>query len=443
MKKFKQWFQLIRTTIYRDDVDMIENNDSSSFETSFLEPKVVPQIKDTDLEFLFHQLLEGVVNGWQENRIAQFLQKLEPKIPLEKWLEWLQSYRTRLLSSPSPHTQLVVKMQILGKLASTASIPLVRAIADAVDKISQELLNRRDSLLTSESLLLSTTAESSGLVPDYPIQTDSQSDQLNKHRNVLGNIISSLQQNPLSEVDQSETFEIEDYIDPAMAQIEKETSSDTEPPSISENNSLDSSSTLRTEENDSEAQSVSSNVKDNLSVEELFANVRDNLSVEELFALALEKAKTGDIEKALPMWQEVVSIDPNFAPAWHNLGSAFAHLNRLTEAIEHFDKALAININDYLSWNDRGNALFRLERWQEAIISWDRVIGVKPDFDQVWYHRGLALEKLEEYAEAMISYKKCLSINPNFTPAQKHYQKLRLSTVIVEKGKRKKVEEKK
>ena len=59
------------------------------------------------------------------------------------------------------------------------------------------------------------------------------------------------------------------------------------------------------------------------------------------------------------------------------------------------------------------------------------------------YHRGLALEKLEEYAEAMISYKKCLSINPNFTPAQKHYQKLRLSTVIVEKGKRKKVQEKK
>jgi tetratricopeptide (TPR) repeat protein len=237
-----------------------------------------------------------------------------------------------------------------------------------------------------------------------------------------------------------------------MAQINKDTGSNTQPTlmkesnkpevqsaSINEDRDVDHPSPLVSETMDLSGQS--SVVSEDTEFPAINSNYR--LSAEDIFSVALEKAQAGDLEKALSLWQEVVNIEPDFAPAWHNLGSAYAYLNRLTEAIESFDKALAININDHLSWNDRGNALFRLKKWQEAIISWDRVIGIKPDFEQAWYHRGLALEKLEEYAEAMISYKKCLNINPNFKQAQKRYQKLRLNTVIVGAGKREKASVKK
>ena len=156
-----------------------------------------------------------------------------------------------------------------------------------------------------------------------------------------------------------------------------------------------------------------------------FSTANYSLSAEEVFIVGLEKAQGGDLEKAISLWQDAIDINPLFAPAWHNLGSALACLNRLPEAIEKFDKAIEINVNDYLSWNDRGNAFFRLQKWQEAINSWERVVGIQPNFESAWYYRGLAFEKLKKYPQALTSYEKCLAINNEFQNVRQRYETLK------------------
>jgi Tfp pilus assembly protein PilF len=396
----KKWFQfplIILSEDIKENSEKLSSGDSFSVEIEMDKSTMMVenielsyQMKDADLEYLFHQLLEGVVNGWQGNRVAQFLRRLESKIPGEVWLAWLERYRVSLLESSAPQSKLAERMLLLGQLS--VSEPFVKSIMNKASHIGGELLNLQRNQFVKESL-----SSSKGWIPDYPPSPEYQ-------------IVPS----ELSSAYDDENLIIEDEtINPAeiMAEIEKKTNSHSKPTLISKLSSHLHKSVETVDDQEK--------LEDNISGDTVY-----QLSAEDLFTIGLENAQKGDVEKALSLWQEAVTIDPNFAPAWHNLGSAFAYLNCLEKAIDSFDKALGININDYLSWNDRGNALFRLKRWQEALVSWDRVIGIKPDFEEAWYHRGLVLEKLEHFSGALNSYQRCLMINPDFSPAQKRREKL-------------------
>ena len=98
------------------------------------------ELTDEDLEFLFHQLLEGVVHGWQDNRIERFFHKVEDRITMEKWSKWLKRFAQKILSSPVPNYQLAGKMMTLGEVS--VSSPLIRPVGDLAYRIGEELLNR-------------------------------------------------------------------------------------------------------------------------------------------------------------------------------------------------------------------------------------------------------------------------------------------------------------
>lgn len=378
MNKIGQWLKLIPTTIQAYDSQQEELNGKSEDSTANQ-----PPIKDADLEFLFYQLLEGVANGWQESRIEQFFEKLEPRISVEIWLGWLQRYRNQLLKSAETHTQLAARMIILGE--KTAILPFLRGIGDLAYEIGKELLNKNKN----NNLVDSLRTLNNKKIPAVPENKNPEKENLKqeiKTPTSLGEFLSLLQkdENFASEIARQLNL---DSIDPGLiiAKIVEQTESDSLP---------------------------------------IFSDSISQELVEYLFNLGLEKAQLGDFEEALISWNQAITLNPEFAPAWHNRGSALAYLNRLPEAIQSFDQAIALNVNDIESWYDRGNALFRLQQWQEAIISWERVIGIQPNHYQAWYHRGLALEKLQRFAEALSSYQKCLAINATFQPAQKRLNKL-------------------
>jgi tetratricopeptide (TPR) repeat protein len=323
-------------------------------------------VKDADLEFLFHQLLEGVANGWQENRIEPFFEKLDPKFTLEIWLDWLQRYRIKLLSSSAPHNHFAARMIILGE--KTASLPFLRGIGYLAYEIGKELLNQGKNNLLAESLL------------HHPDNYNINEDDQHSESVSLGDVLHLLQNDTDFAEDTARQLGI-DTIDPGVI-MEK----------IVQENELISPVTS--------ADYVSPD------------------KVNELFNLGLEKASTGDLESAIAYWNQALTADENFTQAWHNRGSALAYLKHFEEAVKSFDRAISLDVNYHQSWNDRGNALYCLQRWQEAVVSWDRTLGLQPSDYKAWYHRGLALEKLNLFSEAIISFQKCLSIDNNYTPAQ-------------------------
>jgi hypothetical protein len=76
----------------------------------------LPPLDDTDREYLFMQLLEGVAHGWQQPRAIGFFNKIRNRVRKSEWLEWLDRFGQNLLDSPVPNYELAGRMAQLSQL---------------------------------------------------------------------------------------------------------------------------------------------------------------------------------------------------------------------------------------------------------------------------------------------------------------------------------------
>jgi hypothetical protein len=76
----------------------------------------LPRLDDTDREYLFMQLLEGVAHGWQQPRAIGFFNKIRQRVRKSEWLEWLDRFGNNLLNAPVPNYELAGRMVQLAEL---------------------------------------------------------------------------------------------------------------------------------------------------------------------------------------------------------------------------------------------------------------------------------------------------------------------------------------
>ncbi|MBO1055795.1 MAG: hypothetical protein HEQ27_04365 [Dolichospermum sp. JUN01] len=77
---------------------------------------VIPPLTDTDLEFLFTELLAGVHQVKGQTWAQKWLHNLEHRVSTQQWLEWLNRFGDRLLASSKPHNELAARLVQLGEL---------------------------------------------------------------------------------------------------------------------------------------------------------------------------------------------------------------------------------------------------------------------------------------------------------------------------------------
>jgi CHAT domain-containing protein/Flp pilus assembly protein TadD len=75
-----------------------------------------PELTNADLELLFTQLLQGVEQGRGQQWAIKFLQRMEDRISVERWIDWLLLFGEKLLISPAPNQHLGRQMVQLGEL---------------------------------------------------------------------------------------------------------------------------------------------------------------------------------------------------------------------------------------------------------------------------------------------------------------------------------------
>ena len=94
-----------------------------------------PPLNDTDLEFLFTELLEGVYQARGQQWAIKWLRNIEDRVPKQRWVEWLQRFGERLLASPTPNNELASRMVQLGELE-------IGEVGDVAYDIGMQLLRR-------------------------------------------------------------------------------------------------------------------------------------------------------------------------------------------------------------------------------------------------------------------------------------------------------------
>ncbi|MGH7412599.1 MAG: tetratricopeptide repeat protein [Candidatus Rokuibacteriota bacterium] len=122
----------------------------------------------------------------------------------------------------------------------------------------------------------------------------------------------------------------------------------------------------------------------------------------------------GRFADAQAEFQKAVELDPTYADAFHNLGSAYAEQGRWDEAIGAYRKALAQTIyaRPQTTYNNLGYAYWALDRRKEAEDAFRSALQLEPNLVPSHFWLGVLLEKEGREAEAKTHFRAARDLEP-------------------------------
>ena len=122
-------------------------------------------------------------------------------------------------------------------------------------------------------------------------------------------------------------------------------------------------------------------------------------------------------DEAIKCYDEAVRLDPNYAVAKYNKGVIFSIQYKYNEAIKCYDEAIKIDTNYVDAWYNKGNALYKKGKYDEAIMAFDEAIRLNPNLADAWNNKGATLYDQGKHDEAIMAYKEAIRLNPNLAGA--------------------------
>jgi tetratricopeptide (TPR) repeat protein len=127
----------------------------------------------------------------------------------------------------------------------------------------------------------------------------------------------------------------------------------------------------------------------------------DPHGVQQMFLAAVQAEEAGEKIRAIQLYQQMMERDPNFAPAWINLGTIHFHLREFGWAEELYRRATEIDPSYVLAFFDLGNVLDELQRVDESIAAYRRAVALAPRYADAHYNLALAYERRGEPRPAL------------------------------------------
>lgn len=117
-------------------------------------------------------------------------------------------------------------------------------------------------------------------------------------------------------------------------------------------------------------------------------------SLQERFHAAVQAEEAGEKQRAIALYEEILSIDPQYAAACINLGTMFFHLRQYGRAEELYRRATVADPEYVLAYFDLGNVLDELERLDESIAAYLKAVALSPRYADAHYNLALAYERM-------------------------------------------------
>lgn len=128
-------------------------------------------------------------------------------------------------------------------------------------------------------------------------------------------------------------------------------------------------------------------------------------------------AEVGRLAEAIPHLERALQLDPRSAGAHNYLGGALAARGRLPEALVHFRQAAALSPQDERMHFNLGNALNASGQPDAAARAFERAIAVNPDFAAGHQNLGVYLESRGRLGEAIAHLRRAVELAPDSASA--------------------------
>jgi len=123
--------------------------------------------------------------------------------------------------------------------------------------------------------------------------------------------------------------------------------------------------------------------------------------MQERFTAAVQAEESGEKNQAIGIYNEIIAADPEFAPAYINLGTIYFHMRRFGRAEELYRRATLADPGYVLAFFDLGNVLDELDRPDESIEAYRKAIELAPRYADAHYNLALAYGRKGEQRAAL------------------------------------------
>ncbi len=123
--------------------------------------------------------------------------------------------------------------------------------------------------------------------------------------------------------------------------------------------------------------------------------------VQDRFLAAVQAEEAGEKQRAIALYEEILSIDPGYAAAYINLGTINFHLRQYARAEDLYRRATLADPGYVLAFFDLGNVLDELQRPDESIAAYRQAVALSPRYADAHYNLALAYERKNDRRKAL------------------------------------------
>ncbi|MDB9870387.1 tetratricopeptide repeat protein [Alphaproteobacteria bacterium] len=133
--------------------------------------------------------------------------------------------------------------------------------------------------------------------------------------------------------------------------------------------------------------------------------------------LGASAAERGMLDEAIEAYNKAISLKPDYADAYYNMGNVLKDQGKLDEAIEAYNKSISLKPDFVVSYYNMGNILKNQGKLDEAIKAYNKSISLNPDYTDAYSNMGNALKDQGKLDEAIEAYNKAISLKPDYADA--------------------------
>ena len=115
----------------------------------------------------------------------------------------------------------------------------------------------------------------------------------------------------------------------------------------------------------------------------------------------------------MAIYEEIIVSNPDYAPAYINLGTIYFHLRKYQRAEELYRRATKADPEYVLAFFDLGNVLDELDRPDESIEAYCQAVALSPKYADAHYNLALAYERKGDRRSALRHWQSYVRLDRN------------------------------
>jgi hypothetical protein len=117
-------------------------------------------------------------------------------------------------------------------------------------------------------------------------------------------------------------------------------------------------------------------------------------------------------------YQKLLAVEPGHAGYHSDLAMIYVRLDRVTDAVRHFEESIRLNPSSATTWYNLATVLASNGRPADAAARFEAAIRLRPNHAQSHNNLGVVLRSLGRQAEAIEEFRRALALDPGNAEAR-------------------------